>query len=81
MNWRTLPETKALGGGGFRRPLAFNVRVRFVISALSLGASMIFNPDLILREIDWCASIDTNYHRDPPPLARSRRKASTGDLR
>src|SRR5262249_28763432 len=24
----TLPETKALGGGGFRRPLAFNVRVR-----------------------------------------------------
>ena len=28
MNWRTLPETKALGGGGFRRPLAFNVRVR-----------------------------------------------------
>ena len=81
MNWRTLPETKALGGGGFRRPLAFNVRVRFVISALSLGASMIFNPDLILGEIDWCASIDTNYHRDPLPLARSRRKASTGDLR
>src|SRR5262249_14601657 len=28
MNWRTLPETKALGGGGFRRPSAFNVRVR-----------------------------------------------------
>ena len=77
MNWRTLPETKALGRGGFRRPLASE----FVISALSLGASVIFNPDLILREIDWCASIDTNYHRDPLPLARSRRKASTGDLR
>ena len=80
MNWRTLPETKALGGGGFRRPLAFNVRVR-VRDQCALGASMIFNPDLILREIDWCASIDTNYHRDPLPLARSRRKASTGDLR
>jgi hypothetical protein len=50
----------------------------FVINALSLGASMIFNSDLILREIDWCASIDTSDHRDPLPLARSRRKASTG---
>jgi hypothetical protein len=28
----------------------------FVISALSLGASMIFNPDLILREIDGCGA-------------------------
>jgi len=81
MNWRTLPETKALGGEGFADHWRSMCASEFVISALSLGASMIFNPDLILREIDWCALIDTNYHRDPLPLARSRRKASTGDLR